>query len=226
MCNNNQPTVWEMVAGGNIDSNTKIWQHQAATLPVKIALAMETKMPNTMKLRQWNKVWWSTSSVKNGDGDSNMDSNTKQWHCWWWQRQLRCKSWKKDTTMETVKAQQSTCGVKDDDIGSIDSNLSNSNTMQRHYWQWQTSSGNQYTKQQGPTQQCRLDCNSTCLQSLYSGHSWGWAVTTMATAASDRMNIVSLKKINCQQQQQHNCMPSNAGSVTTLRPSMWRQCQH
>jgi len=33
-----------------------------------------------------------------------------------------------------------------------------------------------------------------------------------ATAASDRMNIVSLKTINHQQQQQHNCMPSNAGS--------------
>jgi len=40
---------------------------------------------------------------------------------------------KKDTTMETDKAQQSACGVKDDDVGGIDSNLSDSNTMQWHY---------------------------------------------------------------------------------------------
>jgi len=40
---------------------------------------------------------------------------------------------KKDTTMETVKAQQSTCGVKDDEVSGIDSNLMDSNTMQWHY---------------------------------------------------------------------------------------------
>jgi len=40
---------------------------------------------------------------------------------------------KKDTTMETAKVQQSACGVKDDNVGGIDSNLSDSNTMQWHY---------------------------------------------------------------------------------------------
>ncbi len=114
----------------------------------------------TMKLQQWKKcddqpaVWdmvtvtaTSTSTPSSGTAD---DDST------------RCSANhdKKVTTMETVKVQQSTCGVKDDDVGGIDSNLSDSNTMQWHYWQWQTSSGNQCTKQQGPTQQCRLDCSS------------------------------------------------------------------
>jgi len=34
-----------MVAGSNINSNTKIWQHQAAALPMKTVPAMETTVP-------------------------------------------------------------------------------------------------------------------------------------------------------------------------------------
>jgi len=34
-----------MVVGSNIDSNTKIWQHQAAALLVKTAHVTETKTP-------------------------------------------------------------------------------------------------------------------------------------------------------------------------------------
>jgi len=34
-----------MVVGGNIDSNTKIWQHQGAALLVKTAPATKTNMP-------------------------------------------------------------------------------------------------------------------------------------------------------------------------------------
>jgi len=123
--------------------------------------------------------------------------------------------------MKTIKVQLSTCSVKDDDIGSIDINLRDSNTMQWHCWQWQTTNGNQYTKQQGSIQQCRIDSNSIACNPLYSGHSWGQSVMMMTEATFGRMNIVYLKTINHQWQQQHNHMPSDAGLMTTLRPCMW-----
>ncbi len=46
----------------------------------------------------------------------------------------RCSAYhdEKATTMKTIKVQLSTCSVKDDDIGSIDINLRDSNTMQWH----------------------------------------------------------------------------------------------
>jgi len=175
----------------------------------------ENQHAKTMKLRQWKKcnqraVWdmvmvtaTSTATPTSGTADDDSTISTR----------CGANHDKKDTKMEIVKVQQSTCGVKDDNVGSIDSNLRDSNTTQWHYWQEQTSSGNQYTKQQGPTQQCRLDCNSACLQSLYAGCSWGWAVTTTAAEAKQWWWwqqqpltgwIYFLKTINHQWQQQHN----------------------
>jgi len=63
-----------MVAGHNIDSNTKGWQHQAATLLMTTAPATETKTP---RQRSYNneKVQQLTCGVKHGDG--NIDSNVK-----------------------------------------------------------------------------------------------------------------------------------------------------